>query len=63
MLKNCKTIKHTIVIEYKCDTNDKTYTIKINSPHIYEGQYYEDWHYSAITFKCPHCEKRHTFEI
>jgi len=62
-MKTCKTIKHTITIEYVCNTDGKKYTITIDDPYINQGQYYEDWHYTAITFDCPHCNKSHSFEL
>jgi cytochrome c biogenesis protein ResB len=56
-MKQCKVIKHTISIEYQCPETKTKHSIKINSPLIYEGQYFEDWQYRYIQFKCLHCGK------
>jgi hypothetical protein len=64
MLKGCKVIKHTISIEYSCQKNPETkHTVKIVNPSISSGQYFDDWEFTAISFKCEFCGKEHIFEI
>ena len=62
-LNLCKVINHSITIEYECPNKKETYTITLNDPSISDGQYFDDWHYTAISFECPHCKTNHSFEI
>lgn len=63
MLKEAKIIKHEITIEYECPNLKQRYSSTIENPFITQGQYYEDWEYTAINFMCPHCGMSHVFEI
>ena len=63
-MNTCKVISHTMTIEYICPENKQEHRITIENPSIYEGQYYEDWHYTWVEVKtCPICGKSHGFEI
>ena len=63
MLKGAKVIKHSITIEYACPGTEEKHSVKIQNPSICQGNYFEDWEYTAVSFKCMICGKEHTFEI
>ncbi len=62
-MKSCKVISHTITLEYECPEKEETYKEEIKNPYIGQGQYFEDWQYRFVRFKCPHCGNSHMFEI
>lgn len=59
----CKTIAHTLTVEYKCPADEKTHRVTLVKPTIYEGSRYDDDYYRYINVKCVHCEKSHMLEI
>lgn len=64
MLQGCTTIRHVIEIEFTCPTKKDRIKQEINSPYISQGNYYEDWSYTAINVnKCNSCGKSHVFEL
>ena len=63
MLSQAKVVKHSISIQYVCPSNGTSHTVKIESPYIDKGAYFEDWTYTFIEFKCKFCGDRHKFEI
>ena len=58
-----RVIKHSISIEYTCPSNGATHSVKLNDPIIRNGEYFEDWSYQYIEFKCNFCGSIHKFEI
>lgn len=63
MLKECKTISHSIEIEFECPTKNEIVQQNIVNPSINEGSYYSDWTYQYIEVKCSLCNSNHKFEI
>ena len=62
-MKECNVLKHEMTLSYECSTKKETFTITLVNPHIGKGQYYEDWHYTYVEFRCPYCGMSHMFEI
>lgn len=50
-------------IQYVCPSNGATHSVKLNDPIIRNGEYFEDWSYQYIEFKCKFCGNTHKFEI
>lgn len=62
-MKQARVIKHSITIEYKCPEKESTHSVKLINPNIQTGQYFSDWTYDYVEFKCEFCDKTHRFEI
>ncbi len=56
-------IKHTMSIEYTCPVDMNKHSIKINNPSLEKSRVGSDWDYTALEFKCPHCDGYHTLEV
>ena len=63
MLKPAKILYHKVKLEFKCPKTNKDIEQLITNPEMGTGNYYEDWSYKYITFKCKECCINHTFEI
>lgn len=54
---------HVIELEFYCENVKKKIVQSVENPKIYQGSYYDDWHYTAIRFQCKGCGKEHRVEI
>lgn len=62
-LNTARVIKHSMSIEYVCPSNGATHSVKIDGPVVRNAEYFEDWSYQYIEFKCKFCGNEHKFEI
>jgi hypothetical protein len=63
MYKKAKVIKQSCVVSYVCPNIDRLYKVKLTDFTTGQGKSFEDWTYYYISFTCPKCGLKHTFEV